>query len=69
MDKKHKKLLTPDEARLELRRCGTTVRAWAKKHEVSSKVVFELLGGRIKGNYGQAHRAAVLLGLKDGVVE
>jgi gp16 family phage-associated protein len=30
--------------------------------------VYELLRGRLKGLRGQAHKAAVLLGLKDGIL-
>ena len=60
---------TIDEVRAELDRRGLTVRDWARDHGVSERVVYELLRGRFKGRRGQAHKAAVLLGLKDGVVE
>lgn len=68
MDKKHK-VISGADAREDLKRRGLTVRGWAKQHGLSSKVVFEVLAGRLAGKYGQAHKAAVLLGLKDGVVE
>lgn len=52
-----------------LRRRGTTVVAWAKQHEVSEKLVHEVLAGRKKGLRGESHKIAVLLGLKDGVID
>lgn len=63
MDKTHK-LKSRAEARAALRAQGLTVKEWAEAHNLSPKIVFELLGGRIQGNYGQSHKAAVLLGLK-----
>lgn len=68
MDKKHNQLLTRDEARAEIRRQGLSVREWARQRELSPAIVFEVLGGRKKGHFGEAHKAAVLLGIKDGVV-
>ncbi|MEJ5211771.1 MAG: DNA-binding protein [Burkholderiales bacterium] len=53
----------------QIRRRGKTVRAWAQEHGLSERVVWEVLGGRKKGLWGQSHKAAVLLGLKDGVLE
>lgn len=63
------KLLTREEARANIRRHGLTIRGWARQHDLDPKIVFEVLGGRKKGHWGQAHRAAVLLGIKDGVTE
>lgn len=68
MDKKHKQLLTRDQARAEIRRQGLTIREWARQRNLNAAIVFEVLGGRKKGNYGEAHKAAVMLGIKDGVV-
>jgi gp16 family phage-associated protein len=64
-----KKLKTPEQARAELRRRGVTVTAFARKHRISRAIVFEVLGGRKKGHYGESHRAAVLLGIKDGILD
>jgi len=58
-----------EEVRADLRRGGITVRQWAKEHGVSEGIVYELLRGRFKGHRGQAHKAAVLLGLKNGFVK
>jgi gp16 family phage-associated protein len=60
---------TAEEVRADLDRRGKSVRQAAKEMGVSERIVFELLRGRIKGRRGQAHRAAVLLGMKDGVIE
>lgn len=69
MDKSHKKLKTRAEARNEIRKRGLTIKHWSEKNGLNSKVVFEVLGGRKKGLWGEAHKAAVLLGIKDGVIE
>lgn len=55
-------------ARQRLTRQGMTVRAWAQRHHFSESTVYEVLGGRKRCLYGEAHRAAVLLGLKKGVI-
>lgn len=48
---------------------GETVRGWAARHGLSAAIVYKVLQGRLAGRRGQAHRAAVLLGLKQGVVD
>lgn len=57
------------EVRADFNRRGITIRQWAKEHGVGEGVVYELLRGRFKGHRGQAHKAAVLLGLKEGFVK
>lgn len=57
------------EVRAELYRRGQTVRGLAQELGVSERVLHELLRGRLRGRWGQAHRAAVLLGLKEGEVQ
>lgn len=57
---------TPDQVRADFRRRGETIAAWARKNQLSAEIVRAVLCGNAKGNYGAAHRAAVLLGLKDG---
>lgn len=64
-----KTLKTREEARADLRKRGMTVTKWAELHDLSPSIVFEVLGGRKKGNFGQAHKAAVLLGIKEGVID
>lgn len=60
---------TSDEVRAEIERRGKTIREVAKEIGVNERIVYELLRGRFKGRRGQAHKAAVLLGLKAGIVE
>lgn len=62
------KLKTPSQAHAELRRGGITVAHWARTHGVKQGLVYQVLSGKKKGNYGQAHRVAVLLGIKDGTL-
>jgi gp16 family phage-associated protein len=63
------KMKTVDQVKADLYRRGKSVPDVAREIGVSSRIIYELLRGRIKGRRGQAHRAAVLLGLKDGVLE
>jgi gp16 family phage-associated protein len=62
------KLRTPEQARAELQRKGVSVASWARGNNVSPSVVYGVLYGRLLGTFGAAHRAAVLLGLKDGEI-
>lgn len=68
MSKNKKELLSAEEARNEIRRQGITIKEWARQRALDSKTVFEVLGGRKKGKWGEAHKAAVLLGMKDGII-
>ena len=64
---KHTK--TPLQVRAELRRAGVSIAAWARANDVSYSLTHELLAGRTKGHRGESHVIAVLLGLKDGVID
>lgn len=57
-----------DAARSRLSHDGETVQAWAARHDVSPSTVYEVLAGRKKCRRGDAHRVAVLLGIKEGVI-
>lgn len=59
---------TPEQIKAEFERKGLSLSAWARQHGLRPAVVFDLLSGRQVGRYGQAHKAAVLLGLKDGEI-
>ncbi|WP_328821665.1 DNA-binding protein [Paraburkholderia domus] len=61
-------LKTLEEVRAEFERCGVSVSSWAMRHGIPRNIVSGVLQGRLKGKRGHAHNAAVLLGLKDGVV-
>jgi gp16 family phage-associated protein len=57
---------TREQVKKSLRRQGIAVSEWAKLHDVHPQVVRDLLEGKLQGHRGTAHRAAVLLGIKDG---
>lgn len=59
-------LLTPEQARAALDRKGISIAEFSRKHGLNKNLVSDLLNGRKKGKRGQAHTAAVLLGIKDG---
>lgn len=60
--------VTPEQARATLDRKGMSIAEFSRIHGLNKNLVSDLLNGRIKGRRGEAHRAAVLLGIKDGVI-
>jgi len=42
---------------------------FARQHGLQRQTIYQLLSGAKKGRRGEAHRAAVLLGLKAGTAE
>ncbi|MGK8744107.1 DNA-binding protein [Pseudomonas aeruginosa] len=58
--------LTLDQAREKLDRAGISIAEFSRKHDLNKNLVSDLLNGRKKGRRGEAHRAAVLLGIKLG---
>jgi len=63
------KVKTPDQAMAEFHRTGKSVSSWAKEHGFNTNMVYGILKGERKCLRGQSHRIAVLLGIKDGVIE
>lgn len=61
--------VTPEQARAALDRKGMSIAEFSRAHSLNKNLVSDLLNGRRKGRRGEAHRAAVLLGIKDGVIE
>ena len=61
--------LTTEQARAALDRKGVSIAEFSRKNGLNRNLVSDLLHGRKKGLRGEAHRAAVLLGIKDGVIE
>ena len=61
--------VTPEQARAALDRRGISIAEFSRKHDLNKNLVSDLLNGRVKGRRGEAHRAAVLLGIKDCVIE
>lgn len=64
--------LTDEERRARARarfsRTGYSIQKWARELGVNPRMVTEVLSGRKKGVRGQAHKIAVALGIKDGVI-
>jgi gp16 family phage-associated protein len=56
------------EALLRLREAGISIPQWAKANGFSTSTVKAVLYGHSKGLRGEAHRVAVALGIKAGVV-
>lgn len=59
---------TPDEIRAEFKRKGVSISSWALANGFSTNLVFEVLSGRKKCIRGQAHKVAVMLGMKQGEI-
>ena len=66
---KERRLRTPEEVREDFTRRGISIAEWAGQHNLNPHRVYDVLNRRNKGAFGEAHRAAVLLGLKEGVIE
>lgn len=61
-------LLTPEQARSKLDRAGISIADFCRTHSLNKNLVSDLLNGRKKGRRGESHRAAVLLGIKQGEI-
>lgn len=57
---------TRDQVKREFALRGESVAAWAAKYELRASMVREVLAGIRPALRGEAHRAAVLLGIKVG---
>ncbi|TFF13047.1 DNA-binding protein [Pseudomonas sp. BCA14] len=60
--------VTPEQARAALDRKGMSIAEFCRIHDLNKNLVSDLLNRRRKGRRGEAHRAAVLLGIKDGEI-
>jgi len=56
------------QAREALERRGQTAKDFAQQHLLNPSTVYAVLSGQSQGRRGESHRAAVLLGIKDGVI-
>jgi gp16 family phage-associated protein len=56
------------KARARLASQGVSAKDWAEQHDLSPSTVYAVLNGQKKCLRGEAHRAAVLLGIKEGVI-
>lgn len=62
-------LKTREEARKYLAYHGISVTTWAKKHGFTADQVRDVLRKERPCNFGASHKIAVLLGIKDGVID
>lgn len=60
--------LTREQVRKDLDRRGVSIASFARANGLNQAIVYQVLSGQKKGRRGEAHRAAVLLGLKEGVI-
>lgn len=56
-------------ARKRLEKEGMSIRDYAKLNNLNPSTVYAVLNGQKKCLRGEAHRAAVLLGIKEGVTD
>lgn len=62
------KLKTKDEVLEDFARKGISIRGWAIANGLKPTAVSGVLKGKRTGRIGEAHKAAVLLGLKHGEI-
>lgn len=63
-----KQLKTKEEILADFARKGQSIRSWAIANDIAPGVVRGVLNGRLTGRIGEAHKAAVKLGLKHGEI-
>ena len=62
------KTKTREEVIADFARKGKSVRSWAIEHDLQPSLVYGLLKGRLTGRIGESHKAAVLLGIRNGEI-
>lgn len=63
------RIRTKKQAKADLRRRGVSVAQFARTYGLAVGTVYHVLNGVSPAVRGEAHRAAVLLGIKRGVIE
>lgn len=64
-----KRLLTRKEARENISRQGKSLTQWAEENGLTLSVVRDVFRKDNPCHFGMSHKAAVLLGIKDGIIE
>jgi gp16 family phage-associated protein len=59
---------TAAQAKARLDQQGKSVQEFARENKVDPATTYQILSGRKKGRRGEAHKVAVLLGMKIGVI-
>lgn len=57
--------MTPEKVKASLVRQGKTLVQWSQENNINYRTAQAVLSGTSRGLYGEAHRAAVALGLKE----
>lgn len=58
-----------EAARKKLADLGLSQKDWALQHGFTPTLIYAVINGQKKCLRGKSHKAAVLLGIKDGVVD
>lgn len=61
-------LRTKEEAKAWLDSRGLSVAEFAREHGLKAHTVFDIFRGKRIGRRGEAHNAAIALGMKQGVI-
>ena len=61
-------LKTIEQVKKEFNFRGESIAGWARKKGVNLESVKKVIAGKSKCNRGEAHKIAVLLGIKDGEI-
>ncbi|EAU4977302.1 DNA-binding protein [Salmonella enterica] len=56
--------MTPEQVKQRFHQEGKTVTSWALENNYPRNLVYSILNGRCKANYGKAYEIAVKLGIK-----
>lgn len=59
---------TLEQVKQDFRRRGETVTGWARRNGFKPNNVRAVIYGRGKGHWGESHKIAVCLGIKDGEI-
>jgi gp16 family phage-associated protein len=60
---------SPQEVIEDFRKRGVSIATWARQNGVSQALVYQVLRGNHVPCRGQSHKIAVLLGIKNGVLD
>jgi gp16 family phage-associated protein len=66
---KKQQIKTPEEVMREFEERGQSIADWSRRNGLSVFTVYRVLKKTSAAKRGESHRAAVLLGLKAGVVQ
>jgi len=58
---------TAEQVKADFEARGVPISDFAREHGLKLATVYQVLNGKKKGRRGEAHRAAVLLGIKAGI--